>query len=478
MAGIGFVLRKLVARDDYMSVARAYIHSTSVAVGPWILSVITLAYISFLTSDLIGRAEVNEFYAVLIYNFLFSFLAASPIYMVSARYTADCLYRRDASPVPGIFISSGYILTIPALIFGSLFYIFYATMPPFATALSIVNLVLLCEIWLIMLYLTSIRNFRVITLSWIIGVVIAILLAIYIAKPYRLNGMLLSFNAGLIFILFAIKACILSEYNYRFLPPKDFVYYFKHYKGLFWSGFMLFAGMWVDKVIMWTSPDAITHLNNLRTYPTYDGAMFLSYLSIVPVMGLFILSLETNFYDSYIQYVRNIETNAPLFFIEEQKRSMIVRVLENGRTFLFLQGSITAVVICAAPIFYNWFTYDYLQMAIFRLGALGAFFNALNLFIVILFSYFDSQENMLKLTATMLLSNAILTIICRYLGFQFYGVGYCLSMILSFFTGAILFTRFMKKMTYYIFINNVVKRHDVLKAEPIALETRWPGAAE
>jgi len=152
---------------------------------------------------------------------------------------------------------------------------------------------------------------------------------------------------------------------------------------------------------------------------------------------------------------------------------MIAHLLENGRTFLILQGSITAIIICAAHIFYNWFTYDYLQMAIFRLGVLGAFFNALNLFLVILFSYFDSQENMLKVTATMLISNTVLTVLTTLLGFKFYGLGYCLSMIISFCVGALLFTRFIKNMTYYIFISNVVKRHDVLKTAPISLETRW-----
>ncbi len=478
MAGIGFVLRKLTTRDDFIGVVRAYTHSVVVAVGPWILAVIALAYISFRSSDLVGRGEINAFYAILIYNFLFSFLLSAPIYMIAARYTADCLFRRDASPVPGIFLTSNLYLALVAVVLATIFYVFFATMPPFATFLSVINFVVLCELWLAMLYLTSIRNFRSITLSWLVGVMIAIILAAFLVRTYRITGMLIAINGGFIFILAAIKSGILAEYNFRYLFPRDFSYYLNHYKGLFWSGFLLFAGMWVDKVIMWNSSDAIVHLNNLRTYPTYDGAMFLSYLSIVPVMGLFIFSLETNFYDSYVQYIRNIETNTPLAFIEKERKNMIVKLLENGRTFLVLQGSCTAVAICAAPLFYNWVAYDYMQLGIFRLGALGAFFNALNLFLVIFFSYFDSQENMLKLTGTMFITNTVFTLIFRDLGFAYYGYGYCLSMIVSFCIGALLFTRFLNRMTYFIFIANVVKRHDVMKAEPTIVESKWVEAQD
>lgn len=458
MAGIGFILRKLSRQDNYMGILRAYFHSIIAAVGPWIMVVVSLSVIFFFTRENVELLQLNEFLSVVIYNLLFSFIFSSPIYMIAARYVADCLFKRNASPTVGILITGQWYQVVPAIVLGIPFYVFYADMSPMMTILSIINFVMFAETWFVMLYLSCIRNFRAITLSWVIGIVIGVLLGIYLGRMYKATGMLFGLTTGLAFILYSLKANILSEYPYRFSVPKEFRFYFRHYKGLFFTGFFLFAGMWVDKVIMWGTPQATIHINNLRTYPIYDGAMFFSYISIIPVMGLFIFSLETNFYDSYYLYLRNIETNAPYASLEQERNNMIAKIIDNGRSFLILQGSLSLVVILLAPKIYDWFNFSYLQLGIFRLGTLGAFFSALNFFIVILFSYFDSQENMLIVTITMFLSNTVFTLITIMLGFAFYGYGFAFSMILTFAVGGVLLTRFLQKLHYKIFISNVVKR--------------------
>jgi uncharacterized membrane protein len=146
---------------------------------------------------------------------------------------------------------------------------------------------------------------------------------------------------------------------------------------------------------MWLSADATFHASHLVTCRVYDGAMFSSYLSIIPVMSLFIFSLETNFYESYILYIQHIERNAPLSLIEKAKNDIIAKMGENGRALVVLQGTITLIIIAIAPEIFGWLKGDFSQLNIFRIGTLGAFFGALNLIIVIFFSYFDSQNNMM-----------------------------------------------------------------------------------
>jgi polysaccharide biosynthesis protein PelG len=461
MAGIGFVLRKLTGQDDFLGVLQAYFHSAVVAVGPWMLIVISLSLISYFMGASIAIEEQNEFLSVIIYNLCFSFVLSAPVYMIAARYVADCLFRRNATPVPGILTYSLIYLVPVAFILSLAFYVLFAAMSAIFTLLSIVNFVLFCEIWFIMLYLGAIRNYRAISLSWLVGTLIAIYLGVILGERYKTTGMLLGLNIGLVFLLFALKAHILAEYPYRFVKPTQFCYYFKHYKGLFWCGFFLFSGMWVDKVIMWGTPEAVVHLNNLRTYPIYDGAMFFSYTSVIPVMALFVFSLESNFYDSYYHYLRNIETNAPYSSLEESRQSIVRKIVENGRSFLILQGCLTVVVITLAPTIYTGLNLNFTGMSIFRFGALGALFNALNLFIIIFFSYFDSQENMVGVSMFMFFSNALLTLVTIQLGFPYYGLGYCVSMILTFVIGALLFVRLLKYLHFNIFITNVVKRQKI-----------------
>lgn len=472
MSGIGFLLRKLSKQDNYLGVLRAYYHSTVAAVGPWILVALTLSAIIYFTTEHVQLPFLEEFLSVIVYNLLFSFVLSAPIYMISARYVSDCLFRRNGAPIVGVFVYGQWYIVLPALIIGIPFYIFYAKMNPTEIFLSIVNFVLFAEIWFVMLFLSSIRNFRAITLSWVIGTLIAILLGIYLGRKYQFPGMLFGITTGLAVLLYSLMANILAEYPYRYTPPRNYKFYFKNYKQLALSGLFLFSGLWVDKVIMWCTPEATIHLNHLRTYPIYDGAMFYSYLSIVPVMGLFIFGLEANFFDSYYDYLKNLEFNSPFSSLEKSRKNMLVQITESGRDFLVLQGSISFVIILLSPTLFEWLSLSFAQLGIFRLGAVGAFFSALNFFIVIIFSYFDSQGNMLAVSLFMFLSNAIFTLMTIALGFSFYGYGFAFSMILTFLFGALMLIRFLDQLHYKIFISNVVKRTRFKGKELIAPEQR------
>ncbi len=458
MAGIGFILRKLAERNDFIGIIKAYFHSAIVAVGPWLLIITTFGTIHLLTLQTLGPQNLDEFLSIILWNFLFSFILSSGLYMICARYVSDCLYQRSLSFIPGVFITGLLLLLIPAIALGTGFYALYATMPPLLTILSITNFVLLSQIWLVMLYLSLLRNFRAITLSWIFGTLLSLILSIPLGKSFGQEGLLIGINVGFILLMSFLQAQIFVEYPFPFQIPPKFFSYFKKYRGLFWSGIFLFAGMWVDKLIMWWAPEAILHANSLRTNPLYDGGMFFSSLSMIPILALFIFSLETNFYVSYIKYIKHIEHNAPLSLIEAERKNIIRRLTENGRSFLILQGSITLLIIVLASQIFQWVGINFLLINIFRFGALGTFFGALNLCIIIYFSYFDSQNNMLIITATMLISNTIFTLYSLFLGFPYYGCGYCLSMILTFCVACVLFFRFLHRLTYHIFITNTVKR--------------------
>ncbi len=462
MAGIGFVLRKLASQDNFSGILRAYIHASVAAVGPWILIVLVIGIIlTFSSNSTMSLEELNEFLSVFIYNLCFSFMLAGPLYMLSARYVSDCLYMRDLAPIPGIMVITLLYLVIPAALLATFVYVYFATMTPLTTLLSIINFTLFCQIWVTMLYLAMIRDFRAITFSWVVGMLLAVILALYLGGSYRTDGILAGINVGLCLLVSSLTAHTLAEHPYRYQKPKNFPFYARFYRGVYWGGFFLFASMWVDKVIMWNAPEAVKHINSLVTYPVYDGGMFLSYLSIVPVMGLFIFNLETNFYDSYIQYIRYIETNTPLFLLEEERKTIIAKILEDARSFLVLQGVITLLVVIFAPAIYDWLNQDFRQLSIFRLGAVGAFFSSLCFFIVVIFTYFDSQENSLKVTMTMFFSNVVFSYISLYLGFPFYGYGFCFAMIFSFFVAATLFMNFLQNLHYHIFISNTVKRQKI-----------------
>ncbi|MDE3048204.1 MAG: hypothetical protein KGI83_07675, partial [Verrucomicrobiota bacterium] len=116
MSGIGSLLRKLAGQDNFTGIVRAFIHSAIAAVGPWILIVVTLAMVYIYTNLSVGYVKITNFEAVVIYNFFFSFILSGSLYLTTARYVSDCLYRRDPYPIPGILLSSLLLLLIPTVL--------------------------------------------------------------------------------------------------------------------------------------------------------------------------------------------------------------------------------------------------------------------------------------------------------------------------------------------------------------------------
>jgi uncharacterized membrane protein len=65
----------------------------------------------------------------------------------------------------------------------------------------------------------------------------------------------------------------------------------------------------------------------------------------------------------------------------------------------------------------------------------------------------------------MFFGNIALTIFSLKLGFNYYGLGYCVSMILAFLVGSILFVRFLNRLNYHIFITNIVKKEKIASSK-------------
>ena len=100
--------------------------------------------------------------------------------------------------------------------------------------------------------------------------------------------MLLGFSGGLAYILFLLIARVLAEYPYQVAHPFRFLSQFRQYWELALGGLLYNAAIWVDKWVMWFAPDSEVLASGMVSYPDYDTAMFLAYLSIVPSMAVFV----------------------------------------------------------------------------------------------------------------------------------------------------------------------------------------------
>jgi uncharacterized membrane protein len=452
MAGIGFVLRKLYRQDNISGLLGACLHSAFASTGPWLFTVLALGIIGLMGESLIGLGALMDFRAILIYNFSFSLVLSGPVFMVVTRYLADSIYRRDVSGAMGLLFGSLILLWGTGIVIIIPFYFFAADLTPEMAASAVINFLLLSSVWLISIFISTLKNYRFITYSFLAGMVIAVIACRMLALPYGAVGMLNGFSLGIAAINALLLGKVLAAYHYPVAHPFKFMGYFSKYWEIAVGGLVYNMAVWVDKWVMWFAPQATRMDSGLVMYPLYDSAMFIAYMTTIPAMAMFLFNTETHFFEHYMRYYRDIEQKAIFAKIQKNYHIIADSIFGSARYFFLLQGSIAFVCALMAPEIINFLKGSYLQVGMLRYGVLGALFQVLTLFLLILLSYFDNRKASLLIQLVFLLSNALFSWGSLELGFQYYGYGYFLSAFVSFILAAVIMVRYMGRLPYHTFI--------------------------
>lgn len=452
MAGIGFELNKLAKRDDLMGIAAAYLHSAFAIAGPWLFTVIALAVTTYLYgSD--SSTEILNFRSVIVYNFSVSLVLSAPIFMIMTRYLADHIHVKDVTTTPTVMLESMIIANLFCLPIGIIWYGFVFEMDTGLRLAAFANLFLIATVWLLAVYLTALKDFAAVTRAFIIGMIIAVLVTEFYGNGVA-SRMVASYCVGLTVIIFLLTARIFAEYPYRLTNEFALKPFWSKYWELAVGGLFYNAALWVDKWIMWFAPEAAVLDTKMRFYPDYDSAMFMAAMTILPALALFVFSVETNFFHHYRRFYGNILAHASLRRIRQFHSNIIESILEGGRNLAMMQGAICFITILLAPKLFDMLHMFYLQLGIFRLGALGTFFQALLLFSSIILQYFDCRKANMWIFIFYFATNTIFTLITLQLGFEFYGYGFFLASCLSFLVAAVVLFNHVKKLPYHAFITN------------------------
>ncbi|MCC5731022.1 exopolysaccharide Pel transporter PelG, partial [Klebsiella pneumoniae] len=120
-------------------------------------------------------------------------------------------------------------------------------------------------------------------------------------RPWGLEGLLGAFVLGH-FVLLAGMGLLVG----KAVPPArrvisfDFLQPDKLYPSLVAVGLLYNLGIWADKFMFWFFPPTSQPIiGHLRASLIYDLPVFLSYLSIIPSMAVFLVRIETDFVEYY-----------------------------------------------------------------------------------------------------------------------------------------------------------------------------------
>ena len=452
MAGIGFALRKLSRRDDLLGIVQGFTHSSLASSGPWLITILTLGGIGIVSSDFIMYQELSTFRLIIIYNFAFSLVLSGPVVNLITRCLADQIYEKDVRPATGMLLGALLLVYMSQLPIALWFYFGFVKMSTLQSSAAFVNLFLINSIWILSAFLTALKNFKAVTRSFAVGMLLALVFALELARYHGAAGLLIGFNLGLAVTSFSLLARVFAEYPYPIERLFGFLGSMKEYWTVFLTGLVYNLAIWIDKWVMWFSPESKTMPSGMFSYPDYDSAMFAAYLSIVPSLAIFVYSIETSFFEKYLRFYQDIQEHKTYRQIGKRHGAMMRDLLYSSRNFLVIQISISITVVLLAPRIFDSLGISFAQLGIFRLGVLGALFHVLFLFVSIILSYFDVRRINLLLQSVFMFLNLAFTVMTLYWGFPYYGYGYFLSALVSFCLGFLVVAYYVEDLPYQTFV--------------------------
>ncbi|MBF0379701.1 MAG: exopolysaccharide Pel transporter PelG [Magnetococcales bacterium] len=452
MAGIGFILRKLAGRDDLTGIVAGYLFSAIISSGPWLFTIFSLGALVPIVSQFISSEDLAGFRLIIIYNFSFSLVLTGPLFMVATRFLADRIFLKESDKAIGLLLGGLLTVFIICTPFAWWLYFSFSEMSLDIRFAAFVNFMVISAIWFVSIFLSALKAYVSISGAFAGGLLLSFVAALALAPQFSLAGLFWGFSLGLAAILFFLVARIFSEFPHDIKKPFEFFGYFKKYWDLALNGLIFNLAAWVDKWVMWSAPEAEQGSFGLISYPNYDSAMFVAYLSIIPSMAFFVFNVETRFFEKYLLYYRDIQKHATFDRIQQNHNSLLKAILDGARNLTVLQGIITFTIIMVAPSILELLGVNLLQLGIFRFGALGVFFQVMILYLLIFLTYFDARRYVLSINIFFLISNFLFSWYFLNKGFPYYGQGYAMAAALTFGVTVVVSFSYFKRLPYMTFI--------------------------
>jgi len=470
MAGIGFQLRKLFDKQGLFNMVKAYSYSSVISVGPMLACMAMLLVIQIMLFRYqVPFAERELFLVSTVYSFIFSFIVTNIMSIFITRTVSDMLYLKQYGQILPSLYGSLKLNMIIASVPGLLFVLFSKLELVMKINLFLFFMVMVM-IWSLSLYISAMKEYRRIVMAFMAGALIAI------AGTYTI----LEFTswksaAAVLFIVvigFSTTACMLLVQADRFFRTKEqasdflFLTYSAKYRKLITFGALSAVGLYAHQFIQWFSEDGVIVAGSFLWNPVYDVAVYYAFLSVIPTLIMFVVSLETSFYPKYRKYYDTVLGNGTMSDIRAALKEMY-RVLMYEISFMMgvqLFFSIVSIALGIRLLPLIGFTSE--QLDIFNILIFGFFMYIVYNVVSLILLYFDDRRGVVWLAVLFLASNTVFTIvsvISNERGFSFFAAAF-LTLVCSF--ARLLY--YLRRINYYTF-----SAQPLVNREKKSIFSRW-----
>ncbi|WP_060976195.1 exopolysaccharide Pel transporter PelG [Streptococcus sp. CCH8-C6] len=469
MAGLGFELRKVYNKGNFLAKQKAYGYAGIIYVGPMILGILLILAVVYLS--VFGRfdnVERDHLLGLISYSILASLAITNIFSMVVTRYVSDMLYEEKFEKILPSYFSSGAMMLGIGLVSYGLF-LFLSGIPLLEIFLNLLLFSELCLIWHAVNYLTAVKDYRSILKTFAAAILIMLgtgFVSIYLSIPY---GLLLSTCIAYAYILVQMIRIM-----YRYFPKSyeanfEFLIWFDEYFNLFKVGIYLFIGLFAHIVINWFGPLSKGIGGLFRTAPVYDVSAMLAYLVTLVSTVSFVVSLEVVFYPKFRKYYQLYDGVGSVDRINQTEVDML-RTLRNELKYLswkqllatLLAMFVGIVLLAVLPLGFNSQMKGYFQTLCLGYGLYAV--GNINLLLLLYFVDYEGAKNCSKWFAGI---SVIFSILTQFIDTSFIGYGFLLASLVLYFTTSARLAEYTKDLPY-----RVLGSQDIIVYEETGFFTR------
>ncbi|HWV10415.1 MAG TPA: exopolysaccharide Pel transporter PelG [Pseudomonas sp.] len=453
MAGIGFELRKILSRDSYSATLRAYVYAGLISSGPWVLSIISVMLIGVMSLGVVvPDIIIRQFLVTVTYLMACSLIFTGGAQLFFTRFISDRLFEKKNDRILPNLIGILLLVTISSgllamLVMGLLFD------EPFTYRLLVMaNFVVLCNLWLVIIFLSGMKAYNRILLVMLVGYTLMVVCALML-RFMKMQGLLLALLIGHASLLFMFMFDILREYPAKQLVAFDFLKRRQVFISLLATGLCYNLGIWIDKFIFWFNPDTSSQvIGPLRASMLYDLPIFLAYLAIIPGMAVFLVRIETDFAEWYERLYAAIRGGETLQHIGLLKEQMILSIRQGLLEICKVQGLTVVLLFLLAPQLLEWLGISSYYLPLFYVDLIGVSIQVVFMALLNVFFYLDKRTIVLELCVLFVVLNAALTLLSQYMGPSFFGYGFTLSLLVCVLLALVRLSNSLEDLEYETFM--------------------------
>ena len=387
------------------------------------------------------------------YTLLASLTVTSFLSMVVTRFIADMLYEEKNEAVLSSFWGSTGLMLIAGGILYGIFLIF--------SGVGLIDKFLCFELfgelivtWNAMSYLTAIKDYRGIMLSFLAAIAVTFL-----------SGALLLFLG--ISHVEALMAAVCIGYGimllwdvvllYEYFPQSDisaflFLRWADEFLPLAFTGLCINIGLFAHLVIMWAGPLGKQVKGLFYGAPSHDVPALIAFLTILITTVNFVVSVEVNFYPKYRNYYSLFNDGGTIKDIMQAGTEML-DVLNRELKYTALKQLLTTALAISMgesllkylPLGFNDLMYGY-----FRTLCVGYGIYAVANTLLLLLLYFTDYRGALAASVIFAVGTSVFTVISLFCPQVYYGFGFLAGCVLFYFIVMIRLERYTRRLPYYI----------------------------